>query len=159
MFKPEFFDVLSKGKDAWDAVGDVRYWLRSENGQVTNPFPLLCERVALTGANFQEDTSSRLGCWSKLSIALELGGVLKARERASAAPGAPERPPGTHRAFSSLPWDKLGSSGGELLGEGDIGGNLSEEDLELGNESGRREREVADGGWLENDDIEDFDSW
>jgi cell cycle checkpoint protein len=27
LFKPEFFDYLTKEKDAWDAVRDVRGWI------------------------------------------------------------------------------------------------------------------------------------
>lgn len=58
-FKPEFFDVLKKEKDAMDGVRDVREWLVEKS----------------------EGSDMNVGGWNRLDIALEMGGVLKARDR------------------------------------------------------------------------------
>ncbi|KAJ6535996.1 Rad17 cell cycle checkpoint protein-domain-containing protein [Mycena vulgaris] len=59
VFKPEFFDFLSKEKEAWDAVRDVRGWLSELDGDVRG--------------------------WGRTAVAMELGGVIKTRAHAPAS--------------------------------------------------------------------------
>ncbi|KAF7318952.1 hypothetical protein HMN09_00231000 [Mycena chlorophos] len=140
-FKPQFFDFLAKEKDAWDAVREVRGWIMG------------------AGASDREGTDPGrvLGRWSRNEVVTELGGVLKARDA-----GDTSRAPGSHRLFSRLQFD---SDGGVLsqLGEGDVP-SVVENDEESANgpvggwevETDIGAKEAAAGGWLENDDIDEF---
>ncbi|KAJ7064870.1 Rad17 cell cycle checkpoint protein-domain-containing protein [Mycena amicta] len=127
-FKPQFFDFLTKEKEAWDAVRDVRGWIMGDPTQ-----------------------DHRVGTWTRAEVVTELGGVLKARD------GMPSnRAPASHRLFSSLQFVS-GSDGAALsqLGEGDRPSVV--EGPGLDDPPGGWDTEINEGGgWLENDDIEDF---
>ncbi|KAJ6551690.1 Rad17 cell cycle checkpoint protein-domain-containing protein [Mycena capillaripes] len=137
LFKPEFFDFLTKEKDAWDAVRDVRGWIVED-------------------ATSKEGEDWQLGGWSRAEVVVGLGGVLKARDLKNAQPQAPI----SHRRFSHLPFVSGGDNRGlRQLGEGDSpGDNVDIPEDDGGPRGGWAE--IADdresGGWLENDDIEDF---
>jgi hypothetical protein len=78
--------------------------------------------------------------------------VLKARDCWSNGSAAP----GTHKVFSSLVFRSGGVSDGVQLADGEEGDEMDvdrEDDAVFMRE---REREQETGGWLENDDIEDF---
>jgi cell cycle checkpoint protein len=95
----------------------------------------------------------RAGGWSRSEIALELGGVLKARDATGIQPG-----PASHKKFSRLIFVRDGNAA-HPLGEGDTVENMG--DIEENEPTGYRdsekaEKEKTDGGWLENDDIEEF---
>ncbi|KAG6868583.1 hypothetical protein C0993_000848 [Termitomyces sp. T159_Od127] len=131
--KPVFFDCLQKEKNAWEGVRDARGW-------------------ALGDGTSQTDLRSG---WSHSQVAVELGGLLNAREQMTG--GSLPRPPSSHRLFSSLKF-----SSGSHFG---LTQSLDEKDVEIprmndgdGDDSlwlPRRDVE-ADGGWLESDDIEEF---
>ncbi|KAJ6475701.1 Rad17 cell cycle checkpoint protein-domain-containing protein [Mycena vitilis] len=137
LFKPEFFNFLTKEKDAWDAVRDVRGWLVED-------------------ATSKEGEGWGLGGWSRAEVAMGLGGVLKARDLKQGQPQAPA----SHRLFSSLPFVSGGDNRGlRQLGEGD----LPSDNVDIPEDDGGPRggwSDIADsqegGGWLENDDIEDF---
>ncbi|KAJ6460973.1 Rad17 cell cycle checkpoint protein-domain-containing protein [Mycena sanguinolenta] len=134
LFKPEFFDYLTKEKDAWDAVRDVRGWIVED-------------------ATLKANEGWRLGGWSRAEVATGLGGVLKARDVKQTQPQAPV----SHRLFSSLPYGSGGNRGLHQLGEGD----LPSDSVDIPEDDGGRAgwAEIPDvqegGGWLESDDIED----
>ncbi|KAJ7083621.1 Rad17 cell cycle checkpoint protein-domain-containing protein [Mycena belliarum] len=136
VFKPEFFDFLTKEKDAWDAVRDVRGWIAED-------------------AVLKEANSWRLGGWSRAEVATELGGVLKARD----AKQTRAKAPASHRLFTNMPF----VSGGEHRGLRQLGeGETSSDTVDILEDDGGPRggwSELADmqsGGWLENDDIEEF---
>ncbi|KAJ7148701.1 Rad17 cell cycle checkpoint protein-domain-containing protein [Mycena crocata] len=135
VFKTEFFDFLTKEKDAWDAVRDVRGWI--------------VEDVTST-----DGEGLRLGGWSRTEVVTELGGVLKARDTKQARPQAPP----SHRLFSNLQF----VSGAENKGLRQLGeGETPSDNVEVPEDNGARGGWAADveeggGGWLESDDIEDF---
>jgi hypothetical protein len=62
--------------------------------------------------------------------------------------------PSTHKLFSSLVFRRDGCGAGVQLAEGEEGG----EDMDVDEKEDLREKERGDetGGWLENDDIEEF---
>ncbi|KAG6918805.1 hypothetical protein DXG01_011557 [Tephrocybe rancida] len=130
--KPLFFECLQSEKTAWEGVRDARGWALGDG----------------TG-----QTEQRSG-WSHAQVAVELGGVLKARDHASTEPSL--RPPHSHRLFSTLKF-ALGASFG-------VAQNLDEKEVDISRADGeddgsvrplRRDME-AEGGWLDSDDIEDF---
>ncbi|KAF7368901.1 Rad17-domain-containing protein [Mycena venus] len=137
LFKPEFFDYLTKEKDAWDAVRDVRGWI-------------------IEDATSKEKEGWRLGGWSRAEVVTGLGGVLKARDVKQMQPQAPM----SHRLFSSLTFVSGGESRGlRQLSEGD----LPSDNVDLPGDDGCPRGGWSDipdeqegGGWLESDDIEDF---
>ncbi|KAJ7078487.1 Rad17 cell cycle checkpoint protein-domain-containing protein [Mycena epipterygia] len=136
VFKPEFFDFLTKEKDAWDAVRDVRGWIVED-------------------ATSKEADGWQLGSWSRADVVMGLGGVLKARDAKQGRPQAP----GSHRLFSSLQFVSGGENSGlQQLGEGDVpSDNVDILEDEGGLRGGWSEiADEAGGGWLEGDDIEDF---
>ncbi|TFK24018.1 hypothetical protein FA15DRAFT_687660 [Coprinopsis marcescibilis] len=177
-YKPEFFDVLQKEKDARDAVRATREWVVAEDMRL-NPE---ARRVCAWGAN---------------EVVLELGTILKLRDRGlgpvsvagstpttsppnqtptiSASPAnstnAPvtarlSRPPRAHRLFTTHLFTKhsSGSPGAAQVNERDAvdldEGNNDEDDERGCTGAGggySLEGEDAEGGWLEGDDIEDFD--
>ncbi|KAJ7720282.1 Rad17 cell cycle checkpoint protein-domain-containing protein [Mycena maculata] len=135
LFKPEFFDSLTKEKDAWDAVRDVRGWIAED-------------------ARSRDGDGWRLGRWSRAEVVTELGGVLKARD----AKQTGRQGPASHRLFSSLQFAAGGENRGLMqLGEGDVFvDNADVPEDEYGPRGGWEEIAGEGGGWLENDDIEDF---
>ncbi|KAJ7449259.1 Rad17 cell cycle checkpoint protein-domain-containing protein [Mycena latifolia] len=137
LFKPEFFDCLTKEKDAWDAVRDVRGWIAEE-------------------AVVREGDGWRLGGWSRTEVVTELGGVLKARDAKQVRAQAPA----SHRLFSNLQFVPGADNRGlRQVGEGDLpSDSLDIPDDDGGPRGGWSEAADAQdgGGWLENDDIEDF---
>ncbi|KAJ7713743.1 Rad17 cell cycle checkpoint protein-domain-containing protein [Mycena metata] len=139
MFKPEFFDYLTKEKDAWEAVRDVRGWIMGDG--------------AIVG-----ESDAPLGTWSRAEVVTGLGAVLKARDLKNASP----RAPASHRLFSSLPFaNGENRSGMRPLVEGDV----ASDDVDVPDEGdgapvggwpGVDESGARDGGWLEGDEIEEF---
>ncbi|KAF9462541.1 Rad17 cell cycle checkpoint protein-domain-containing protein [Collybia nuda] len=136
IFKPAFFECLQKEKNAWDAVRDARGWVLGEG--------------IIQGTN--RESSWAAGGWSRTDVAIELGGILKAKD--AVGKFAPQ-PPTSHRLFSNLSF-AFGKPFGDIQ-------QLSEGDLEQDNEQEVNAREVGSliretegGGWLESDDIEEF---
>lgn len=90
-----------------------------------------------------------------VGIATELGGVLKARDNTD----TPEaKPPSSHRTFSRLAFVLNDGNDRMLeLGEGDPGDDIGRDVYgDEGIQSCRSwDKERANGGWLESDDIED----
>ncbi|KAJ8079450.1 RFC checkpoint protein Rad17 [Marasmius tenuissimus] len=147
IFKPEFFDFLQKEKAAWEGVKDVRSWVihqaTANNKELDN-----------WDASLGWDMSR----WSPSLIATELGAVLKTRDNQRFA-----RLPSSHRLFSVLKFvgPGLSTSSAEHLGETDPG--MEDDSL-----AAIAEREVAglwneeddsrqnNGGWLDDDDIDEF---
>ncbi|KAH9923879.1 Rad17 cell cycle checkpoint protein-domain-containing protein, partial [Fomitopsis serialis] len=130
-YKPVFFETLQRERDAEDGLRDVQDWLL---------------RDAELGA----------GAWSRRNIALEIGGVLKARDLAGRRPNSA---PPTHRMFSRLEFSQ-GSAGPVQLSED--GGDTPEDDPDVdegpvsGSRAAEAEEESRAHGWLEDDDIEEF---
>ncbi|KAF9261419.1 Rad17-domain-containing protein [Marasmius fiardii PR-910] len=155
VFKPEFFDVLKKEKEAWEGVKDVRAWITHQT---------------LGGKDIdRDDWNGALGWdisrWCPSLIATELGALLKIRDRSISAS---IRPPPSHRLFSVLQYVKSGLSTGtsaEQLGENE-GGMEDEgfvtiterEEGGLWNEGDDNDSRgnSNSGGWLDSDDIEEF---
>ncbi|KAJ7694789.1 Rad17 cell cycle checkpoint protein-domain-containing protein [Mycena rosella] len=141
VFKPEFFDFLTKEKDAWEGVRDVRGWIAED-------------------AMARDGEGWRLGGWSRAAVATGLGGVLKARD---ARPGRVQAP-SSHRRFSKLEFVAGGENRAGLrqVGEGDFAGDVGDVDGTeddggpRGGWSGDGGAQEEGGGWLEGDDIEDF---
>ncbi|KAJ7510273.1 Rad17 cell cycle checkpoint protein-domain-containing protein [Mycena galericulata] len=128
---------LFKPETQWDAVRDVRGWIFDD-------------------ATSRDGEGLSLGGWSRTEVVTELGGVLKARD---AKYPARSQPPSSHRLFSSLQFVPGGESQGlRQLGEGDVSiDNVDVLDDEGGPPGGWSESaEDVGGGWLENDDIEEF---
>ncbi|KAG6888227.1 hypothetical protein C0992_009277 [Termitomyces sp. T32_za158] len=130
--KPVFFDCLQREKNAWEGVRDARGW-------------------ALGDGTSQTDLRSG---WSHSQVAVELGGLLNARDQATR--GSLPRPPSSHRLFSSLKFSS-GSHFGSMQ-------SLDEKYVEITPVDSRDEASLwlprrdaeVDGGWLEGDDIEQF---
>ncbi|KAG7092916.1 hypothetical protein E1B28_009221 [Marasmius oreades] len=149
VFKPEFFNVLQKEKEAWEGVKDVRSWI-------------IHRTVAKKES---DDWSGPLGWdisrWSPSLIATELAAVLKIRDGHRSG-----RPPSSHRLFSALKFVKPALSAGssaQQLGENE--GGMEDEALEtiaereeggLWNEEHQDNLRENVGGWLDSDDIEEF---
>ncbi|GBE84471.1 P-loop containing nucleoside triphosphate hydrolase protein [Sparassis crispa] len=125
-YKPAFFEVLHRERAAEDSVRDVQAWLRRHE-------------------------EWRAGGWSRLNVALELGGVLGAREHAGGA--AP--PPGSHRLFSKMEFAREAGPLVQVDEEGDVPQDMLG-DENIGFTEGAGEGEAHGGGWLEGDDIEEF---
>ncbi|KAH9949687.1 Rad17-domain-containing protein [Amylocystis lapponica] len=126
-YKPAFFDVRRAEREAVDGVHDVQAWLRRNEEWGT-------------------------GGWSMRDVALELGAVLRVREGTGGSAGAPP----THRLFSRLEFGRA-ASGLEQLAEDE---DAHEDEAPPEDETprfgrGTEEQEEA-GGWLEEDEIEDF---
>ncbi|KAG6865361.1 hypothetical protein C0991_003213 [Blastosporella zonata] len=126
--KPLFFECLQREKNAWEGVRDARGWALG-------------------------DGKSQAAGWSHSQVAVELGGVLKARDQTTT--GSLPRPPHSHKLFSSLKFS-LGAPFGVVQ-------SLDEKEVDQsridGDDGGLRpslqDIETA-GGWLDGDDIEDF---
>ncbi|THH14857.1 hypothetical protein EW146_g5546 [Bondarzewia mesenterica] len=135
-WKPEFFESLKKENEAGEAVERVRVWLN-------------------------EDSHTSLGDrWSRISIATELGAVLKALDCATlSSPQLPTfsvRPPREHTLFSEMVFTKgavvtLAEEGEQddlsLVADGIVGRGVGE---------AVDERVHAGGGELDEDGIEDW---
>ncbi|KAF9481743.1 Rad17-domain-containing protein [Pholiota conissans] len=138
-YKPEFFSFLQKEKDAWDGVRNVRDWIAEK------------EIV-------DDECGWRAGGWTKNDVILELGGVLKARE---ANPNKSLSPiPPVHRLFSRMEFTRTGNTGRlQQFNEGDLlADEMPEHDPYYDAISPTsRHGEKEQGGWLESDDIDDFD--
>ncbi|KAF8154728.1 Rad17 cell cycle checkpoint protein-domain-containing protein [Crassisporium funariophilum] len=135
-FKPEFFAFHQKEKDAWDGVRSTRDWV-------------IETELAKEGSGW------RAGGWSKNEVVLDLGGVLKAKDLVHGH--SVGRPPAGHKLFSRMDWVRGGKSvRAQQLVEGDV-----EEQRELEDDGqifGHTLLTAEErGGWLEGDDIEDFD--
>lgn len=137
IFKPAFFDCLQREKDAWEGVRDTQAWIAA--GQ-TN------------GAGFASSTAG----WSPTEVAMELGGVLRAKDTLGSTTLPP---PGSHQLFSKLSF-MFGKSFGnmDMLNESDLGGraNRSYEEEEDQVSWTCKHQEYDEEGWLESDDIEEF---
>ncbi|GLB41209.1 putative rad17 cell cycle checkpoint protein [Lyophyllum shimeji] len=131
--KPVFFECLQKEKDAWGGVRDARGW-------------------ALGDGTSQTDLRSG---WSHAEVAMELGGVLKARD--AVMDSALPRPPASHRRFSSLSF-ALGAPFGhtQTLDETEVNVPLDDSEAEVLVRPTRKATEAEEGGWLDSDDIEEF---
>lgn len=97
--------------------------------------------------------------WGKLEVALELGAMLRLKQEAGGRGfSGSEGFPTSHSLFSRLAFTKNGTPGGQQVDEDAVGDeeqNHFEEDDEVS--FGRiKGAEDADGGWLEEDDIEEF---
>jgi cell cycle checkpoint protein len=66
-FKPEFFEVLKREREGADGVGDVRRWL--------------------SDVGVGDGVGVGVGGWSRAEVAMELGGVLKMRDRLPSSQG------------------------------------------------------------------------
>ncbi|KAH9989612.1 Rad17 cell cycle checkpoint protein-domain-containing protein [Russula vinacea] len=114
--KPEFFGALQRERGARDALERTSSWL------------------------------SNTGLWSRVTIATELGCVLRMM--------GPHTPHG-HGAFSELVFGQ-DSVGAEVINEGDCeGGDVSHEEGERSQSHTIHEQAVG-CGYLEDDDIEDW---
>lgn len=95
-----------------------------------------------------------MGGWSKGDVALELGAILKAKMTIGLTSRS-LRPPASHKLFSKLDFVRGDISRKQQLGEGDVDEN---EGLEYNDNipfSSHVKEEKRNGGWLENDDIEE----
>ncbi|TEB29646.1 Rad17-domain-containing protein [Coprinellus micaceus] len=133
VYKPEFFETLKKEKDARDGVRLARDWIVDEDMK-------------------QDVGGRRVGAWSPNDVTLELGAILRCKEKGGA------KPPRAHKDFSSLPFVR-GFNGvpGSQLAEGDDGlgdqpENSSQDRFALDDDAPQLEKV---GGWLEEDDIDD----
>ena len=93
--------------------------------------------------------------WTAVDIVTDIGGVMKARERMAAI----SRPPLSHRLFSQLLFARGDdSSDTQQLGEEDLANDIPDANLDCAELERRAggSGEAAQGGWLENDDIEEF---
>ncbi|KAG9029405.1 Cell cycle checkpoint protein rad17 [Tulasnella sp. JGI-2019a] len=137
-YKPDFFESLSRGREAENAVVDARAWLDS-----------------LLGVEGASDSSA--GVWSKRMVVLEAPGLLKARKNA----GNAARPPPNHVTFSTFDTDDGGATSvkhGPRVAEEDDTGEadllaLEEEDVQ--EYAGRAVQNNAENGWLSDDEIDD----
>jgi cell cycle checkpoint protein len=90
--------------------------------------------------------------WNKTDIAVELGGVLKARDAKCVGQ---DKAPVSHRLYSSLVFKRADGAGGvEQLGEGDVDEEHVEEDGDC--RPALQPSGSGSGGWLESDDIEEY---
>lgn len=143
VYKPEFFEVFRKEKEARDAVRLTRDWLVDEDVKEV----YTSRTTTSTGTDTQRQNLSARR--SAQDVVLELGAILRCKDQARTG----TRPPKAHRAFSHLPFVR-GTTGpqGSQLSEGDDGGDAPDLYLE---EDEAVKKEERDGGWLEEDDIED----
>lgn len=84
---------------------------------------------------------------------MELGGILKARDREPGSSVLP-RPPITHRLFSSLGFTFATPGDALPLGESEL--NSFEESFEEDYVGKLPAEKQESGGWLDSDDIEEF---
>jgi cell cycle checkpoint protein len=90
-------------------------------------------------------------------VVLELGGILKAKDAIQSPAFSSFKPPPIHKLFSRLEFIRGGSDVyAQQLEESDIAesGQQHFDEDEAPNTYTRKEQQ---GGWLDSDDIEDFD--
>ncbi|GJE92350.1 Rad17-domain-containing protein [Phanerochaete sordida] len=148
-YKPEFFDFLRKQREAEENVAETLGWLRQVRPQ--SPFhssPFLTKS--------QSEASA--GGWTARDVALELPALLKAMDlRPAPAHAARARPPQGHRTFSSMRWVYGAGSAAQLADEADeVPVEDAAEDVGAPEDAPLVVKESVTGGWLEEDDIEDF---
>lgn len=105
----------------------------------------------------QDTTGWRAGGWSKTDMVLELGGILKAKDASRTSSSF--KPPLIHKLFSKLEFIRGGSGvHAQQLEESNIAeaGQYFDEDETLDTHTRSMTKEQQ-GGWLDSDDIEDFD--
>ncbi|TFK67761.1 P-loop containing nucleoside triphosphate hydrolase protein [Pluteus cervinus] len=161
--KPEWFDKWKKEKDAWDGVRDVQNWLQLGWDKASS-------------SRIRQDQDDVAGVelsrhWNRTEIALELGGILKAYDNNAAFSQTDSvsfrPPPHSHKLFSRMAFVR------DQKGHGAAGGtrnHTNEEDLAVEPLEGDEEAydvaaagafdhakvEAQSGGWLLNDEIEEF---
>ena len=110
-----------------------------------------------TDCSFQDASGWRAGGWSKTDVVLELGGILKAIDAVQSPHSSSIKPPPKHKLFSKLEFIRGGSDvNAQQLEELDVaepGQHLFDKDDALDTYT----RQEQQGGWLDSDDIEDFD--
>lgn len=138
VFKPEFFNSLQREKDARDAVTITREWIAREDLKVNA-------------------AAKRVGGWSRTDVILELGGILKAREAVGGRSPSSQAPP-AHQLFSKMTFVRGGDNMRlSQLDEADTGAAAQVIDEGYDEDECSRTKEEKDGGWLVEDDIQDFD--
>jgi cell cycle checkpoint protein len=104
----------------------------------------------------QDTTGWRAGGWSKTDMVLELGGILKAKDASHTSSSF--KPPPVHKLFSKFEFVRGGSSVHaqklEELSIAEAGQYFEEDETLYITRSMTKEQQ---GGWLDSDDIEDFD--
>ncbi|KAG8884025.1 Cell cycle checkpoint protein rad17 [Tulasnella sp. 332] len=139
-YKPDFFESLSRGREADGAVADARVWLDSLSG-------------------VEDDMYAGVGAWSKRMVVLEAPGLLKARSR-----GANARPPPNHISFSTFDIgdDPTTSSKHrpQVAEEDDTGETdlvaLKNEDEDYLYAARPIQKEAESHGWLSDDEIDEI---
>ncbi|KAI0317547.1 Rad17 cell cycle checkpoint protein-domain-containing protein [Amylostereum chailletii] len=132
MFKPEFFAVGRREREAGEGVEGVRAWLSEES----------------------------MTLWPRNAVTLEMGAVLKAYDRQTATANK-RRPPREHRLFSEIMFVKGAGGTRELADERDAAmdvdvGKEVEASENGGWRRGEMERDGVEGRTLEDDDIEEW---
>ncbi|KAG8943249.1 Cell cycle checkpoint protein rad17 [Tulasnella sp. 424] len=147
-FKPEFFDALSKMKDAERSLEDVRCWFGGMR----------------VGGEEDGIGEGGAGAWGKDVVVKEMGKVLDGLVRSGRALTLPP----TYTSFTSLPWSSRTVSNAVAADEDDMGEQeqqaVDEEDEEevkalaearaRALEAAEKEKERARKGWLSDDDID-----
>lgn len=91
-------------------------------------------------------------------MVLELGGILKAKDEAQSPASSSFKPPPIHKLFSRLDFIRGGSDvHAQQLEESDIAGQQHFEDEDETLDAYTRLTKERQGGWLDSDDIEDFE--
>jgi cell cycle checkpoint protein len=108
----------------------------------------------------QNAAAKRVGGWSRTDVILELGGILKARE-AVGGHFPSSQAPAAHQLFSKMTFLRGGDNMRlSQLDEGDTGAAAHVIDKGEGyddDDECSRMKEERNGGWLVEDDIQDFD--
>ncbi|KAK7689412.1 hypothetical protein QCA50_007204 [Cerrena zonata] len=135
-YKPEFFDVLKRSRDCEDGIRDTHQWIR-------------------------KDEYGRAGGWTPSKVALELGAVVKARSQRR-IDVKHHTPPPSSRLFSHLQFTKEGVGRLELANGDDFNPDIALLEDEYSHHTpqtpdDQRHPGSTPGGWLEDDDIEDYD--
>jgi len=115
-------------------------WIGPRHG-----FPVYVACTTLNPSGTFDAQVIQTGLWSRAAVATELGGILRAMGRHA---------PHGHGAFSELVF-RQGSMRAEVVNEGDCEGGVSYEEGER-SQSHTSHEPVADCGYLEDDDIEDW---
>lgn len=124
-FKPAFFESLKRERSATDAVYDTQKWLQE-----------------------RENANILTRPWTKTNIILELGPMLRAFDEQGSVP--------QHSLFSSLTFDMF-DNGNKVMVDDDTGHDTIEniEHLEGKTYDETDTTDAHNGGWLNDDDIED----
>ncbi|KAF9531359.1 Rad17 cell cycle checkpoint protein-domain-containing protein [Crepidotus variabilis] len=141
-YKPQFFSSLQKERDGLEGVRRTKDWLAES-------------------ARTMDDSGWRAGGWSQSDIILELGAVLKAHDAQSSGPST-MKPPPMHRMFSKMEFVHGGATTRlQPLDENDMPepsqGQGEEGEFEGPTPQRKLEPDQHMGGWLESDDIQDFE--